>query len=320
MKRTLLKEAAHWYAEFCSDDISRSDIEAWQKWISKSADHAWAWQQVEQLQGKIQRLPTELSMAVWQGNEADRLQQRRRFLKSASALVVSGGVLTALGYSLTSPENYDYTTLTGERREIRLDDGSLVVMNTASAMDVAFSATERHIFLREGEILVSTAADPSPLYRPLVVVTGQGRIRALGARFIVREAEGTTQVSVLEHQVEIQPGRLAAGIVLAADEQSTFSHSTLTPAHPLPSGSDAWQRGMLIVDNWSLKRVLAELARYSRQRLGADASIENFRLSGAFPLDNMTLALKAIAASLPVSIQYRWQFAGSWAETRLVPR
>lgn len=320
MKRTLLKEAAQWYAEFCSDDISRNDLEAWQRWVSQSEDHAWAWRQVEQLQGRLQVVPGRMSVAVWQQSENARLLQRRRFLKGAGVLAISGGALTAAGYSALTSHTYQHTTRTGERRNLTLDDGSSLVMNTASAVDTLFSETERLVVLGEGEILVTTAPDSAQLHRPLSVMTSHGKIRALGTRFMVRVSDKETHVAVLEHDVEITPKNGAQRQLLTAGEKSSFSSAKCLPAQPLQPGADAWCNGMLIVHNWPLSQVLDELSRYSMQRLRADSGIRQLRLSGAFPLDNVAMALQAITTSVPVDIEYRWQLLGPLAETRLVVR
>jgi transmembrane sensor len=47
-------------------------------------------------------------------------------------------------------------TATGERRTLLLPDGSRLVLNTASAVNIAFDANARHIRLVAGEILVTT--------------------------------------------------------------------------------------------------------------------------------------------------------------------
>lgn len=320
MKRTLLKEAAQWYSEFCSDDISRKDLEAWQLWVSQSDEHAWAWRQVEQLQGRLQVMPGRLSAAVWQQSESQRILQRRRFLKGAGVLAISGGALTAAGYSALTTHTYQHATRTGERRSLTLDDGSKVMLNTASAIDTLFSETERVIVLGEGEILVTTAPDSAQLHRPLSVMTSHGKVRALGTRFMVRVSDKETHVAVLEHDVEITPKNGDRRQLLKAGEKSSFSSAKCLPARPLPPGADAWCNGMLIVHNWPLSQVLDELSRYSVQRLRADSGIRQLRLSGAFPLDNIAMALQAITTSVPVDIEYRWQLLGPLAETRLIVR
>ncbi|WP_046242277.1 FecR domain-containing protein, partial [Delftia tsuruhatensis] len=48
-------------------------------------------------------------------------------------------------------------TGTGERREHRLADGSVVTLDTGSALDLRYTATERRLLLRAGAIHVRTA-------------------------------------------------------------------------------------------------------------------------------------------------------------------
>ncbi len=50
----------------------------------------------------------------------------------------------------------DQRTATGEQRTLTLADGTLINLNTHSAMDVRFDEKRRLIVLQEGEILVET--------------------------------------------------------------------------------------------------------------------------------------------------------------------
>lgn len=92
----------------------------------------------------------------------------------------------------------DYSAAIGQYRELTLADGTRVVLNTDSAIDVLFDASQRLIRLRRGEILVHTAPDNRVPSRPLRVTTGEGQMQALGTRFTVRE-----------HAERNQPGPIA---------------------------------------------------------------------------------------------------------------
>jgi ferric-dicitrate binding protein FerR (iron transport regulator) len=70
----------------------------------------------------------------------------------------------------------DLRTATGEQKSF----GTRLVLNTASAVDVAFSSNERLVKLVAGEILITTGRDPSPDFRPFILQTRQGNVRALG--------------------------------------------------------------------------------------------------------------------------------------------
>ncbi|WP_313389769.1 FecR family protein, partial [Achromobacter aegrifaciens] len=74
----------------------------------------------------------------------------------------------------------DYATSSGERRQFQLPDGSVLALNTASAVDLDYSAEQRLVLLREGEILLRSAHAAPPDPRPLRVRTAEGSVQALG--------------------------------------------------------------------------------------------------------------------------------------------
>ena len=63
--------------------------------------------------------------------------------------------------------------------EFTLADGTRLLLNSATAVDLRYSSSERLIVLRAGEIQIESAADPSPdpatgQARPLRVRSSQG--------------------------------------------------------------------------------------------------------------------------------------------------
>ena len=75
------------------------------------------------------------------------------------------------------------------------------------------------------------------------------------------------------------------------------------PLLAVTPATDAWTRGMLVVDNARLGDVIAELARYRTGYLGVDKAVADLRITGSFPLHDTTLALNALLPTLPVQIE-----------------
>ncbi|WZB74169.1 FecR domain-containing protein [Achromobacter insuavis] len=89
-----------------------------------------------------------------------------------------------------------------------LPDGSRVWLNTASAFNRDFQPGLRRLHLVAGEILIETGTDKD---RPFVVDTAEGRLRALGTRFTVRQEADATLLAVYQGAVEIRTARNAPG-------------------------------------------------------------------------------------------------------------
>ncbi|USQ51683.1 FecR domain-containing protein [Serratia marcescens] len=88
-----------------------------------------------------------------------------------------------------------------------LSDGTQLVLNTASAVDVHYDDRQRLIRLHAGEISLITGRDPGRCG-----CKARRERCALGTRLLVREIGGETRLTVLEHAVEAQ---------LAQDPQQT---------------------------------------------------------------------------------------------------
>ena len=207
---------------------------------------------------------------------------RRRALKSI-LLVASTGSLAYVAYRGASDDGVwrswvaEYRTGVGERRSVMLTDGSRLTLNTDTAVDVSYAATHRLVHLWTGEILIETARDA--LYadtqgRPFVVETAHGSMRALGTRFTVRMHGARTDVAVLADAVEIRASDLPASpIILQAGQRVSFTRSRIEAPRPVDETVAAWEYGSLVVDDWRLGDVIAELDRYRPGRLSCDPAV-----------------------------------------------
>ncbi len=272
-----------------------------QTWCSKSVDHQRAWDIAQQLNHSFEQVPEKLGLSVLSRKQT----QRRNIIKAITALlVIPTGSWLAYQHSPLSLWAVDYRTATGEVREVMLADGSKLILNTRSAVNVVFDVNQRLIELLEGEIQITTATDA--LARPLSVKTEHGQIRALGTTFTVLLNADYSQVAVQQAAVEIHTAATGKVQRLIAGQQSRFSKREIEPGSATPSANTtAWTRKQLIVDNQPLAEVVAELSRYRKGWLRCDPAVAELRLSGVFQLTDTDVALSNIAHTLPVSVVYR---------------
>lgn len=100
-----------------------------------------------------------------------------------------------------------------------------------------------------------------------------------------------------------QPEALHHEQVFKAGQQVLMRSDGLGPLLAVTPATDAWTRGMLVVDNARLGDVIEELARYRTGYLGVDNNVADLRITGSFPLHDTTLALNALLPTLPVQIE-----------------
>lgn len=297
-QRQALRAAAQWVARLAAEPGDPELHAAWSTWRDDSALNQWAWQRVEILQGQLQCLPGALAVNVMGIAADDALRLGRRALLKG---VMIGAGVSAIGWSgyRQAPQwMADQRTTTGERHSLRLDDGTQLSLNTASAVDIRYTAEQRLLILHAGEILVDTASDP----RPFRVRSAQGEMRALGTRFDVRQFDSFTSMSVLQHAVAVRLGVEPAETVVTAGHSVTFDSQRMLTLNTNEAGAGAWAQGRLIVDNWRLDRLVAELGRYRPGYLGCATDIAHLTVSGAYSLDDIDLALNALTHALPVRV------------------
>lgn len=291
--------AIEWLALHRSGSMSDADRQRFQQWLSLSPDHSLAWQQLEQrLDIAFADVPPLARQVL--GSEAG---SRRRLLRGALAVAgmgAGGWWLQRLG--LLPFAGSDLYTGLAERKAFTLEDGSRVVLNAQSRVDLAFAERSRTLILREGALSIQVAADPQ---RPLIVVTAFGEVRALGTRFAVTLHERAADVWVQESRVQLQ-ALSGARLELGSGEGAALSGSGIRALDPTRAGEGRWEDGYLEVHDQPLGTVIDALRPYRRGVLRISPDAAALRVSGVFPVDDSTQVLRTLQETLPVRVEQRF--------------
>ncbi|WP_238947478.1 FecR domain-containing protein [Vandammella animalimorsus] len=314
-----MQQAAQWFALLQSGQASAAERARWQAWLDGAPEHRAAWGFVERVSQRFQPLRHEAASRL----AADALQTasarlaRRRTLLGVAAVAGTGGLL---GWAVWRQQPgaldavlawaADHRSATGQRRDIRLADGSQIWLASATALDEDVRADLRRLRLRSGEILVQTAADAAG--RPFVVDTAHGRMRALGTRFNVRLEDGEgdegseggsrTQLAVYEGAVQITLAESGQQATLHAGQQVRFSARRLHAPAAADPARQAWAQGVLLAQGIPLGQVIAELARYRRGHIAIAPAAAGLQVLGSYPLDDVDTALAMLQRALPIRI------------------
>ena len=301
-----LEAAATWYVQLNDGTHDEARTRDWQAWLTSCPQHAAAWARLERFQRQWALMPQEAALSSLDAAKT----QRRDVLKILGMLLAVGsGTWLAAEQVPYRSMLAGQRTASGERRSLRLDDGSLLELNANTALDINFDPKQRLIHLHRGEILIQTAKDPQQ--RPFIVHTGDGSVRALGTRFSVRQLPGHTRVGVLQSAVEIRPlGLIHQPLRLEAGQQVTFDSDAMGRVQPLPAASTAWVQGMLSVDDWRLGDFVEELGRYRPGVLRCATAVQDLRISGAFRIDDTETVLENLGKTLPVKVRFLTRY---WA-------
>jgi transmembrane sensor len=249
---------------------------------------------------------------------------RRRFLSgpayaAVAAMAVGGAGHLAWRHMQAQPvHTQSLRTERGQRMEARMADGSLLRLDTATRLDVAYYRHRREVRLQDGQAVFEVQTDAD---RPFHVLAGPVRVTVVGTRFSVRYTPGLpgnagVQVAVEAGRVRVAPlapgeaglGRydllagtlLGAGEQIAANEQGEPGPVTAVP----PDGIAPWREQRVSFVDVPLGQALAELERYHPTGLMVrDPRAAALRLSGTFDPMATDALRKALPRVLPVRLQ-----------------
>lgn len=299
ISNAVAEQAVRWLVELQDGQPSDQQRQAWAAWRAAAPEHEQAWQRIEAVNQRLRGVPGALAR---RSLDAPASRQRRDTLK---ALLVFAGV-GVTGWGLVDQQPWqtwlaDQHTGIGERRDLTLADGTRLVLNTGSTVNIRLDSEQRLIDLREGEILLLGAADP----RPLRVLTPQGLIEVGAQQLGVRLDGARSRVNVFDGAALVRPLALdGAPLQLRAGEQLSFDHRDAGAVQAADENGRAWSRGMLIASQMPLADFLAELSRYRHGRLGCDPAIADLRLSGSYPLDDSERILALLPKALPIEVRH----------------
>lgn len=211
-----------------------------------------------------------------------------------------------------------FATQRGERAEIRLPDGSRVILNAASVlrMPVAFGKDTRELFL-DGEAYFEVKHDAT---RPFNIRTPRGITQDLGTRFVIvaYKIDTSESVAVEEGSVSLR-GTAAAPIVLqAGDVGRVSSHGIVSRERPRDIDRYFnWLDGVIQFDNSTLADAVPVLERQYDLRIHlTDSSLARKRFTGSFTSGDIDQLMKGLAFLLDA----RYERSAGGHDLTLTPR
>lgn len=329
-RQTVDAIAAAWLAQLDGGDLSRADMAAFREWLNRSPEHretlvrmARVWSGLDsvieaRLEEVLDAAADARSKPAGLAHALTRLYPVRASLAVAASLflvAVSAFVLVAnpFGFS-AAPQKAVYAAAVGEQKEMRLEDGTTVRLNTGSSLEVDYSPEERSVRLLEGEAWFDVAHS---VKRPFVVYAGDGAVRAVGTSFAVRKRENVVDVTVTsgrvvlsnlkrEENVEPSPYPLAT---LEAGHQASFDERVESVTSLDEEELDrklSWRSGYLRFEGQPLAEVVDEIGRYTTVDIVIeDPSLQDLRIGGYFQTGDIETMLDILQQSFGVAHEWR---------------
>lgn len=214
--------------------------------------------------------------------------------------------------------NMVYETAIGEHSTVHLSDGSELVLNTNSRIQVQFSKSRRLLKLERGEVHIQVAHDTS---RPLMVMAGNQLVQAVGTAFNIElNSEQHVELMVTE-------GKVLVGVHTPQPFQPGFVPEMLKPSNAVAVSqgelllSDnkkevikikpeeikvklSWQRGNLIFRGELLSDAVAEVSRYTPvEFVFLDEDLKKIRVAGLFKAGDVEGLLATLEKNFNISYQ-----------------
>jgi transmembrane sensor len=198
----------------------------------------------------------------------------------------------------------EYVTRLGEIRRVPLDDGSVMTINSDTALKVNLTSHAREVELAQGEAWFEVAKDAQ---RPFVVASGAVRAQAIGTAFRAQargwggSAGDRRRGGNLDCR-RCQPAPARAGGERAMVNARALVHYQASETAPVDRAL-AWRNGMIDLNGTTLREAAEEFNRYNkRQIVIADPDVAGEQFDGLFRIGDPEGFAETLKATLSVSI------------------
>lgn len=327
-------EALAWIAQLDGDNVTDKDLAAFREWIGRSPAHAREIRELNAFWGELNIL-TEMMDDIAEADAVPRQLRRekvrstrfRKFLMPAGALAAVTLVSAIILFPFDNPNLPQeapiaivtpdlFKTGTGEFKEVILDDGSVLKLNTSSLVEVDFDQGKRRIRLLEGEASFDVAHDKS---RPFLVFAGDGLVQAVGTAFTVHLEDGKVDLIVSEGAVElsslvpkvateaaVESSKSVSLGIIEAGQKAKLENSEAKIVEVKSVEIEAalsWQDGLIVFSGESLDIVVAEVNRYTDNKLVlSNKDLSDIRVGGVFRTGDTDSVIASLRTNFNINV------------------
>ncbi|OUR74401.1 hypothetical protein A9Q78_00735 [Methylophaga sp. 41_12_T18] len=306
-----LSEAIQWLMRteetMGGDPLVQAQLE---EWLASSPQHQIAWQRLAHVNQQFSATNLQITakndvsarVAMHSIQKSDaHIASKRRSLKVIFSLaglgILDAATLDSMGLYKASHYAYDFVnadlrTSVGEQSHHQLADGSKLILNTETAVDVDLAA-QAQLYLHYGEMALTTAANKT------VALQANNNV------FVAAENSDVTLYKDNDFcQLQVISGAVNCFIngetkqVRAGNRLEINNDRFVTLA--IDQSAVSWRYGVLIAEQHTLGDFIHQLARYRVGHLSCADEIKNLTLSGSFPINNTELILENVCQTLAI--------------------
>ena len=298
------EQAGYWIVRQHSGTWSKREALEFQHWLTENPDHRRAFEQVQSLWQGLDQFKNTTPQPADIGYSGHRSSSRQRWIIGGvcASMVLAVLMLLPMGSTLLVSSEQTFTTAKGEQSNVRLADGSEIVLNTDSEVTVQLGPLKRSLTLVRGEASFKVAHER---FRDFSVSAGRGRIIDIGTRFNVYLAPEQVVVTVTEGAVKVQTERQGSEPLIAG-QRLIYSADGLL-AKPDRADLDevtAWQQGQIVFDMTPLSAATEQMARYHPIKFFFDdPKLKRLKMSGTFNARDLPGFLNTLESIYPLRAQ-----------------
>lgn len=315
------ERAASWCLRIAERPLTLAEQADFDEWLAADERHAQCFEQmvavwqctdaIAELPGFLSLRAKALTMMENARNHKERPSRslaRRHVFGALTAFALTAGV--GAWYWAESPDVY--ATAVGERRIVRLDDGSSVSLDAASRMLVSFTDERRAVTLERGRAKFDVAKDP---LRPFTVTAGSQSVVAVGTSFSVELLGNQLRVLLFEGQVAVVPRavvkadikvrRPAPTTTQLLPGQGLVANLSSGAAEVLPIEAErslGWESGRVDFVDMPLADAVERINRYAASPIViGDAAAGRHLVNGVFDAGDTDSFVKGVTSLYPLS-------------------
>jgi transmembrane sensor len=187
----------------------------------------------------------------------------------------------------------DHVTATGQSLQTTLEDGTVVSLDTGTAIGTRFTPAGREASLLSGKAFFQIAPDRR---RPFSVHAANATVTVTGTAFSVDLSASEIAVAVQSGSVEVSHPGNATATKLRPGDRLQLDRATNAATRGTVDGAHiaAWRHGQLVIENAPISHVVDELRRYHRGFIVIrDDALARRRVTGVYDLHDPAAALRA---------------------------
>jgi len=357
-RNAIAEEAGVWLIKLDGDQApSAEDLDDLREWMQRSPVHREELNSLATFWDKMNVL-TELAVPLEKPQTQSKSTQAEQGTRTRNGFFEGFGriglataaivlVFTIVFTLWTRPDPFTttnglYATAVGQQQETLLTDGSVVLLNTNSQINVEYGEQYRDIHLLQGEAHFTVAKNAGLPFR---VFAGNGRVQAVGTAFSVYLKNNAVDVTVTEGSVALASLIMPEGLAnrnepTTTAEDSPDSYITNSNVYTedlgtLKAGQSttirsvvddqisqagtldviqtvddqemtkrlSWRQGLLTFAGDPLEQVVDEISRYTTVSIEiTDPAVRAIKIGGQFPVGETNAMLDALEANFGLRV------------------